>query len=68
MHILQSKHTKLNEKEVKELLAKFNIARTQLPKIKIDDPALPENCQVEDIVKIERKEDEQVFTYFRVVI
>ena len=68
MHILQPKHSKINKKEEDELLHKLNISKTQLPKIKLDDPAIPEDVQIGDIIKIERKEEEETFTYFRVVI
>ena len=68
MHILQPKHSKLNKKDEEILLTKLNISKTQLPKIKQTDPALPENCEIGDIIKIDRKEDENVFTYYRVVI
>jgi DNA-directed RNA polymerase subunit H len=68
MHILQSKHTKLSEKDTKELLSKLNISKTQLPKILSTDPALPESCQIGDVIKIERKEKENVFLFYRVVI
>jgi DNA-directed RNA polymerase subunit H (RpoH/RPB5) len=44
MHILQPKHIKLNEKESEELLKKLNISKSQLPKILLNDPALPEGC------------------------
>ena len=64
MHILQPKHTKLSEKEVTELLNKLNISKAQLPKIFSSDPALPENCQAGEVIKIERSEG----TYFRVVV
>ena len=68
MHILQPKHTKLNEKEAEELLSKLNISKSQLPKILLNDAALPENCNVGDIIKIERKEDGKVNLFYRVVI
>ena len=55
MHILQNKHSKLNEKESEEFLEGLNISRSQLPKIFLTDSALPENCNVGDIIKIERK-------------
>ena len=67
MHILQSKHVKLKSEEVKALLEKYNISLTQLPKIKSDDPALPVGCQPGDAIKIERKEDDRVRVYYRVV-
>lgn len=68
MHILQPKHSKLAQKEQEELLKKYNISKSQLPKIKIGDPAIPEGCKVGDIVKIERKQDDEIVTYHRVVI
>lgn len=68
MHILQPKHTKLNEKEVEELLTKLNISKSQLPKIFITDAALPQNCEVGDIIKIERKEEGKINIFYRVVI
>lgn len=55
MHILQNKHSKLSEKESIELLERLNISRSQLPKIFLTDSALPENCNVGDIIQIERK-------------
>jgi len=64
MHVLQSKHTKLNKKQVEELLKKYNISLSQLPRISDKDPGLPEGCKTGDVVKIERKEGE----YFRVVV
>lgn len=68
MHILQPKHAKLKSDEVKNILSKYNISLAQLPKIKSDDPALPEGCTLGDIIKIERKEEDKVHTYFRVVV
>jgi len=67
MHILQPKHIKLKPEEVDTLLEKFNIAISQLPKIKLDDPMAPEGLQKGDILKIERKEDDKIEEHFRVV-
>lgn len=67
MHILQPKHTKLKPNEVQELLKKHNISLAQLPKIKSDDPALPEGCKQGEVIKIERKEEDATRLYFRVV-
>ena len=82
MDILQFKHSKLNEKDSEELLEKLNISESQLPKIFSDDTALPEGCEVGDIIKIKRKsipnpssnssekksaEDKPIF-YYRVVV
>ncbi len=69
MHILQPKHLKLNEKESQELLARLNISRSQIPKILLHDPTLPENCKVGDIIKVERKNSEEKSAfYYRVVV
>ena len=67
MHILQSKHSKLSEKEIIELLRKLNISKSQLPKIVASDPCLPEGSNVGDVIKIERKGDIKTI-YYRVVI
>ncbi|MBX4195982.1 DNA-directed RNA polymerase subunit H [Candidatus Pacearchaeota archaeon] len=68
MHILQPRHTKLKPNEVKELLEKYNISLSQLPKIKATDPALPEACLSGDIIKIERKEEDKTHVYYRVIV
>ncbi len=67
MHILQPKHTKLKPEEVKNLITKYNISLSQLPKIKHDDPSIPEGCNVGEVIKIERKDEDKINTYFRVV-
>lgn len=84
MHVLQPKHSKINEKESEELLEKLNISKSQLPKIFSNDPALPENSKTGDMIKIERKtpspthspldssekksSDGKTISYYRVVI
>ena len=68
MHILQPKHSILKKEETEKLLEKFNISITQLPKIKITDPAIPNNAQIGDVIKIERKEEEGTSAYYRVVV
>ncbi len=68
MHILQPKHSKLKQEEVIKLLEKYNISLSQLPKIKISDPALPENCEIGNVIKIERKEQDKIAEYFRVAV
>jgi DNA-directed RNA polymerase subunit H (RpoH/RPB5) len=70
MHILQLKHSLLKKEEVDKLLLKYNISITQLPKIKIDDASLPENVNIGDVIKIERKgfESDKTTDFFRVVV
>ena len=67
MHILQPKHFKLKPDEVKHLLEKYNISLAQLPKIKLTDPGVPEGCVQGDILKIERKDDDKIYLYYRVI-
>ncbi len=68
MHILQPKHSKLKQEDVEKLLSGLNISLAQLPKIAVEDPAIPENCKVGDVIKIERKEGEKNIIYYRVVV
>ena len=68
MHIFQPKHSKLSKKEEKDFLEKINVSKTQLPKIKQTDAAISEGCEIGDIIKIERKENEKIIVYYRVVI
>ena len=67
MHVLQPKHTKLKKEEVDKLLLKLNISLTQLPKMKITDPGLPEGSEIGDVIKIERLIDSKIIIYYRVV-
>jgi len=68
MHTLQPKHSKLNEKEIEELLEDLNISKAQIPKVLSTDPGLPEGCVIGDLIKIERKEGDKVNIYFRAVV
>jgi len=67
MHILQPKTTILKPDEVKKLLSKYNISVSQLPKTKVEDANTPEGAVPGDVVMIERKEDEKINVYHRVV-
>ena len=68
MHILQPKHIKLSEKDAEQLLDKLNISKAQLPKILSNDSALSEDCKLGDVIKIERKVEEKLVVYYRVVV
>jgi DNA-directed RNA polymerase subunit H len=68
MHILQPKHTKLKEKEIEELLKELNVSKSQIPKILSTDPALPEGCEIGDVIKLERKNEDKVDLYYRVIV
>ena len=67
MHELQPKTTKLKVNEIKDLVEKYNISLSQLPKMKSSDPNIPEGCSIGDVVKIERKEEGNINVYYRVV-
>lgn len=68
MHVLQPKHSKLKQEEVLKMLREYNIALAQLPKISKKDPMMSDDYNVGDVVKIERKTEEGVQEYFRVVV
>jgi len=68
MHVLQPKHLKLKKEEVEKLLKKFNISASQLPKIGIEDAALPEGCEKGDVIMVEREYDDKIVPYYRVVV
>ena len=54
-HILVPVHTKLNDKEKKELLEKYHVSLKELPKIRKKDPAIAHlNAKEGDIIKVIR--------------
>lgn len=54
-HFLVPKHTKISEKEKKELLEQYHVTFAQLPKIFTDDPAIQDlDVKAGDVVKIIR--------------
>jgi DNA-directed RNA polymerase subunit H len=71
-HNLVPEHTVLDEGDIKDVLAEYDIDRTDLPKIKRKDPALrdadadPEVGDVVEIVRDSRTADEAVV--YRLVV
>ncbi len=54
-NILVPKHELLSKEEAEEVLKKYNVAREEMPKIKIDDPAIEEiESEAGDIFRITR--------------
>jgi len=54
-HELVPDHVLLDDPEaVESVLAEYDIKKTELPKIKRTDPALPDEAAVGDVVKIVR--------------
>lgn len=68
MHVLRPKHSKIKAEEAKKILLDLNVNISQIPKIKQEDTALPEGCVVGDMVKIERKNEDKIVNYYRVVV
>lgn len=55
-HTLIPKHTKLSEKEKKDVLERYHVTLKELPKIRKNDAAIKNlNCKQGDVVKILRK-------------
>lgn len=69
-HSIVPTHTKMNKQETEEFLKKYNIAKTQLPKILANDPAIAHmKLENGDIVMVERKsQTSDTSVYYRVVI
>jgi DNA-directed RNA polymerase subunit H len=54
-HELVPDHTILDDAdEVEEVLEEYNVKKTDLPKIKRKDAALPRDAEAGDVVRIER--------------
>ena len=69
-NILVPKHEVLNAEEANRVLKSYGVTRDEMPKIKIDDPAIKDmKVKIGDIIKITRKSKtagESI--YYRVVI
>jgi len=53
-HELVPDHTVLDPEAYEDVLEEYNIDKTDLPKIKRSDPALPDEAAVGDVVRITR--------------
>ena len=53
-HELVPEHRLLDDDEIEEVLDEYNVTRTNLPKIKRSDPALPTDAETGDVVEIVR--------------
>jgi DNA-directed RNA polymerase subunit H len=69
-HELVPEHTLLSSKEGEEVLKKYGVEASQLPKIHVDDPAAKEiGARVGDIIKIVRRSPTaKQSIYYRLVI
>jgi len=68
--MLVPEHSKLNKKEIQELLEKYNLSLNELPKILLTDPAIEKlNVKVGDVIKVIRDSPTaSTSIYYRVVI
>ncbi|MEF8776410.1 MAG: DNA-directed RNA polymerase subunit H [Haloarculaceae archaeon] len=53
-HELVPDHSVLDSEQLEDVLEEYNIDRTDLPKIKRKDKALPDEAEVGEVVRIER--------------
>ncbi|PGF15735.1 DNA-directed RNA polymerase subunit H [Natrinema sp. CBA1119] len=68
-HELVPEHSVLEDDTLEEVLEEYNIDRTDLPKIQRKDPALPDEAEIGDVIKIVRdsRTTEQAVIYRLVV-
>ncbi|MEF8772907.1 DNA-directed RNA polymerase subunit H [Halodesulfurarchaeum sp.] len=68
-HELVPEHRVLEDSDLEGLLEEYRIKRTDLPKIKTSDPALPEAATVGDVIQITRdSRTTDTATVYRLVI
>ncbi|WP_254863972.1 DNA-directed RNA polymerase subunit H [Halovivax gelatinilyticus] len=53
-HTLVPEHSVLDESTIETVLDEYDIDRTDLPKIKRTDPALPDDAEIGDVIEIVR--------------
>ena len=53
-HTLVPEHVRIDEETIEDVLEEYDIRRTDLPKIKRTDPALPDDAAVGDVIQINR--------------
>ena len=53
-HELVPDHTVLEDAEIDSVLEEYGLSRTDLPKIKLNDPALPDEATPGDVIEIVR--------------
>tara|TARA_Y100000310_G_scaffold342431_1_gene445668 strand:+ start:56 stop:298 length:243 start_codon:yes stop_codon:yes gene_type:complete len=68
-HVLVPQHVKLSEEEKQKVLDEHNVGLSQLPKIKLKDPALKDmGVEAGDMIKIIRKSPTNLETIFYRVV
>jgi DNA-directed RNA polymerase subunit H len=68
-HELVPDHAVLDESEYEDVLEEYNIKKTDLPKIKRTDPALPDEATVGDVIEVTRdSRTTDTATVYRLVV
>lgn len=68
-HTMVPDHRIVDDDAVDEVLTEYNIKRTDLPKIKRNDPALPDEASVGDVIEIIRdSRTTDTATVYRLVV
>jgi len=68
-HELVPEHNVLDDEAAEDVLDEYDVERTALPKIKLDDPAIPEDASTGDVVEIVRdSRTTEEATVYRLVI
>ncbi len=68
-HELVPEHRVLEDSDLEGVLEEYGIKRTDLPKIRASDPALPEAATVGDVIQITRdSRTTDTATVYRLVI
>ena len=68
-HTLVPEHRVVDEEVLDGVLEEYDIDRTDLPKIKRSDPALPEGAEIGDVIEIVRdSRTTDVATVYRLVV
>ena len=53
-HKMVPEHRLLDQDRIEEVLEEYNVKKTNLPKIKRTDPALPDEADTGDVIEIVR--------------
>jgi len=53
-HDMVPDHSVVDDEELDDVMEEYDIKPTDLPKIKRTDPALPDDAEVGDVIRIER--------------
>ena len=68
-HNLVPDHSIVDDDELDDVLEEYDIKSTDLPKIKRTDPALPDEAEVGDVIKIVRdSRTTDTATVYRLVV